>query len=189
MNRETALRLIDQLMQSAGPKKLRALLNKYGMNAIPVRKSSIISGLELHGKAFFRDLYTLANGSGFIARADGPTVGPPTYEEYLAQNSNNNSSSGSTWDWKLIADYLLGGAKVIDSSANLYNSINGNSSGNPMLYLLPGSSGNANANPLYVLPNSGSSSSGGNTALWVIIGIVLVSVVGLGLFLVLKKKK
>jgi hypothetical protein len=168
MNKQQAIELVKKLTKTAGAERLRSLFQKYRMTNAPLRASSVITGMKLHGVPFLNDLVALAkDGYSSTAYADGETT---TTEAPAA-------TAGKDW-----MDYISQGAGVIGS---LWSAISGNSSSNQVQYV---PSTNAAGQVVYVPTGSSSNSGGGNAALWVILAVVGVAVVGLVIFLAVRKK-
>jgi hypothetical protein len=180
MNRQEAIDLIKKLTKTAGAERLRVLFNKYGLTGAPLRASGVITGLRLHGKPFFSDLVTLAkDGYSSKAYADGDTTDTPADTSTTTEAPAGTGASTGMSIW----DYITKGLEV---GANAFGTVYGAIAGNDSTTYVPVASGTSGQTIL--IPTSGNSSSGGNTALWVILAVVGVAVVGMVIFLAVRKK-
>jgi hypothetical protein len=176
MNKREAINRLKDLVQIAGPDRLRALFSKYSLKA-NLNVSGVITGVELHGKPFFADFVKM------VADAQRAVVGFDTTGQDLGipagpTSSIDDAPTGSGFNW----DSLFGWINTFaNTGANIYGAISGNNN----------TSGTSTAtnpnNPVYVVQPNTTSGSGSNTALWVIGGVVALIIVALVIFLAMKK--
>jgi hypothetical protein len=175
MTRQEAIRTVKVLSRTAGAERLRLLFDKYNLADAPLRVSSVMTGMKLYGAPFFSDLLELAlDARQSQSAADGTDTGSATTPPAAATTADK-----STWDY-----ILAGGNTVANMFGTIFGALNG--SGSQQVQYVPQT--NASGQVIYVPTGGGSGSSGGNTALWVILGVVGVAVVGMVIFMVARKK-
>ncbi|MDR3134355.1 MAG: hypothetical protein LBU42_10135 [Prevotellaceae bacterium] len=174
MQKKYAIEVLKELTKTAGAERLRALFTKYRMSNLPLRVSGVITGMKLHGEPFFNDLTRIAvDARRSQVGADGTETGT---------DAGTGTGTGTTGGGMSAWDYIMQG---IQTGASAFGSIWGAISGNGSPQTVPTT--NAAGQVVYV-PVGGSSNSSSNTALWVILAVVGIAVVGLVIFLAMKKK-
>lgn len=168
MDKQEAINLVKKLTKTAGAERLRALFNKYRLTGTPLRASGVITGMRLHGAPFFNDLVALAK-DGAASKA------------YAVPPEEGEAATTTTGTGKSAWDYILEG---LNTGASSFSTVWGALNGSQQATV---ATTGANGQVVYV-PVSGSSGSSGNTALWVILAVVGVAVVGLVIFLAVRKK-
>ena len=176
MKKREDIDTLKELVQIAGPERLRALFSKYGLKA-NLNVSGVITGVELFGKPFFADFAKMVNDAqqAKVRTTDtdlslGIPAGPTS--------SAADAPTGGGFSWDSLFGWLN---TFANTGANIYSAISGNGSGTTTV-VQPGTN-----TPYYVVQPNSNSGSGGNTALWVIGGVVAVILVVVVIFLAMKK--
>jgi hypothetical protein len=162
MTKRQAIDRIKFLVQSAGAERLRALFQKYNLAGTPRTVAGVITGMELYGSAFFNDLLRLSSDAlNSQPHADDAAT----------------TGGGSSW----VNDALGWAEKGANIFGSIWGAINGTGSAGQTVPTT-----NAAGQVVYV--PVANSSSGSNTTLWVILGIVGIVILGLVVFLAVRKK-
>ena len=176
MTKTQSIEVVKKLVQVAGQKRLRSLFNKYQLASAPT-VHSVIAAVKLYGMPFALDLEDIArDAAGQKVRYTdyGIPAGPTS-------SASDAPSGSSAYDWVMG---ILGALPGIGSGvASVWSSVNGNPY-NPIV-VQSNDANNPYANPYYYQQQQNNSN---NTAIWVIVGIVVLALVGVGVALVLKKK-
>ena len=178
MNKREAINSLKDLVQIAGPDRLRALFSKYHLKA-NLNVSGVITGVELHGKPFFADFAKMvADAQRAVVRTTdtdlslGIPAGPTS--------SIDDAPTGGGVDWKDIYGASLQGIQTI---ANVWNTIWGSGgSSDSTTVVQPGTN-----TPYYIVQPNANSGSGSNTVLWVVGGAVALILIVVVIFLAMKK--
>jgi hypothetical protein len=175
MTKREGINKLKELVQIAGPDRLRALFGKYNLKA-NLNVSGVITGVELYGRPFFADFAKIVTDAQRAkVRATDTDLGLGIPAGPTSSADDAPASGGFNWD------SMLGWLNTFaNTGASIYNSTWGNN-GDSTTVVQPGT----NTPYLVVQPNGDSGSS--NTALWVIGGVVAVILVVVVIFLAMKK--
>jgi hypothetical protein len=170
MTKREAINKLKELVQIAGPDRLRALFGKYNLKA-NLNVSGVITGVELYGRPFFADFAKM------VADAQRAQV---RYNDYGIPegptSSADDAPTGGGFNWDSLFGWLN---TFANTGANIYGTISGNNNGSST------SAPTGTNTPIIIAqPNS---NSGSNTALWVIGGVVALILVVVVIFLAMKK--
>ncbi|MDR0691572.1 MAG: hypothetical protein LBF69_00875 [Prevotellaceae bacterium] len=177
MNKREAINRLKDLVQIAGPDRLRALFSKYHLKA-NLNVSGVITGVELHGKPFFADFAKMVADAQRTVVGFDTTTGQDLGIQAGPTSSIDDAPTGGGTDWNSIFGWVN---TLFNTGINAYNAISGGGSSGSTTVVQPGAN-----TPIIVQPNA-NSGSGSNTALWVVGGAVALILIVVVIFLAMKK--
>ena len=178
MKKREAINTLKELVQIAGPDRLRALFSKYHLKA-NLNVSGVITGVELHGKPFFADFAKMVADAQRAVVGFDTTTGQDLGIPAGPTSSIDDAPTGSGIDWKDIYGASLQGIQTI---ANVWSTIWGGGSSDSTTVVQPGAN-----TPYYIVQPNATSGSGSNTVLWVVGGAVALILIVVVIFLAMKK--